>query len=152
MKVRIRDVVTAASEVFGINRDDIMSGSRVGPIVMARKAAYLAARMEGHSFPEIGRIMDREHSTVKHGVNSARWYYDRDPEYAAKIADIRAKAKVMFRPVARIPSHLERMLAEEARKRKAAEALRFLDDTERDHHLAMKRGSAALLEALRAAA
>ena len=51
----------------GVTREDVLGRSRVGRIVEARQHCYWHFRERGRTFPEIARIMRRDHSSVIHG-------------------------------------------------------------------------------------
>lgn len=50
---------------------------------MARWAVMLALRGQGMSYPQIGRIVDRDHTTVIYGVQRARTLRSRDASFIA---------------------------------------------------------------------
>lgn len=50
---------------------------------IARWAVMLALRGEGMSYPQIGRIVDRDHTTVIYGVQRARSLRSRDASFIA---------------------------------------------------------------------
>jgi chromosomal replication initiator protein len=64
--VRAEQVFTAACELFGLERSDLMSGSRQRTISLARSMAmYLTRKLTSLSYPEIAsRMGKRNHSTV----------------------------------------------------------------------------------------
>ena len=64
--VRAEQVFVAACELFGLERPDLMSGSRQRTISLARSMAmYLTRRLTSLSYPEIAsRMGKRNHSTV----------------------------------------------------------------------------------------
>lgn len=49
---------------FGVTPEAIMSRQRSARIVDARESVMLRLRADGHSFPMIGRLMGRHHSSV----------------------------------------------------------------------------------------
>ena len=65
-------VVRAVSKASGVDCGSIIGKRRVKAMAQARWACWLAMRERGHTFQEIGTIfLDREHSTVVKGVQSA---------------------------------------------------------------------------------
>lgn len=48
--------------------DDVLSSSRSKNVMRARIACYLHLRGKGLSYPEIGKIMLRDHTTIIHVV------------------------------------------------------------------------------------
>lgn len=51
----------------GVTRQDVLGKSRLRNIVEARQHCYWHLRERGRTFPEIGRLMRRDHSSVIHG-------------------------------------------------------------------------------------
>lgn len=79
------DLILACAELFNIHPRDLTGDYRYQFIVRARYALFLALRRRGWSYPRIGKLLKRDHSSVIHGVKRALYYSERDPEYAAKV-------------------------------------------------------------------
>ena len=79
------DFVNAAAEMFCVHPRDLVSHYRFDFLMMPRFALYKALRMRGWSYPEIGRLLNRDHSTIIYGVGRAEWKMERDADYAAKV-------------------------------------------------------------------
>lgn len=74
----------AAADYFGVPFDGLFSPTREGQICLARYAImYVMREREGQSTPQIGRRLQRDHSTVVHGMKRARDLLARDPDFAA---------------------------------------------------------------------
>lgn len=144
---RIRDVVTATSTVFGVSRRDIMGKARYKHIVHARKAAYYAARLEGHAFAAIGRVMDRDHSTVMHGCNEAEWFVERDDKYADAIETIRQLAAEGNLVPIKLPTYLETLQQQTA----CDDEEDAIEAADKKYLKAAKAANEAFLKALEAA-
>jgi chromosomal replication initiation ATPase DnaA len=69
----------------GISRREILAEIREHRVRDARFAMYLALRKRAYSTPQIGSIMNRDHTTVVSGVKTARKYYDEKPEFRALV-------------------------------------------------------------------
>jgi chromosomal replication initiator protein len=67
----ISEIVDAAAQEFGVERDSLLARDRRPSVAMARQVAmYLARELTEHSLPEIGRgIGGRNHTTVLHAIN-----------------------------------------------------------------------------------
>ncbi len=91
-RARVADIITLASEIAGIERKVLVGPIRRARIVRVRQACMLLGRENGHSFPTIGRVFGRDHSTVVHGCQVAEAYIARDPAYAAFVDRLRATA------------------------------------------------------------
>lgn len=79
------DFVNAAAEMFCVHPRDLVGPYRFNFLMLPRFALYKALRMRGWSYPQIGRFLNRDHSTIIHGVDRAEWKMERDAEYAAKV-------------------------------------------------------------------
>lgn len=93
MRARVDDIITLASRIWGVSREDIVSPSRFAKHTWPRFAIYCIAREHGHSFPKIGkRCGGRDHTTVLHGNAQAKNFAARYPDYAEKLAMLRRQA------------------------------------------------------------
>jgi len=76
--LRVRDIIRSVSESTGFSIDQLVGLSRRKPLTAARHAVMYRARCEDArrrqigaprlSTPHIGRILNRDHSTVIHGA------------------------------------------------------------------------------------
>jgi chromosomal replication initiation ATPase DnaA len=83
---RFADIVTACAAEWGVPRELLLGESREAPVVMARFAAMaLGRRLLGYSFPRIGRLLARDHSTVMHGVRRMARMAEDDTDLAARL-------------------------------------------------------------------
>ena len=87
------EIVKEAERLFKVHRRDILGSSRYGFVVQVRHAVFLALRLRGNSFPQVGRYLDRDHSTIIYGCRKAHAQMQIDPEYREKI-----KALVEWKP------------------------------------------------------
>ncbi len=63
-------IVDAVSEATGIPSKHILSKIRTAPVARARQIVMYEARKAGLSYPQIGRALGRDHSTVVVGVRT----------------------------------------------------------------------------------
>lgn len=61
-----RRIVDAAAVAFDVPRDELTGPGRHHPVALYRQITMAAARMAGHSFPQIGNAFERDHTTVIH--------------------------------------------------------------------------------------
>lgn len=61
---RVLQIIQEVAEHTGIPQDAIMGASRSYAVCLARDLACYIAKRDGHSYPEIGRVMNRDHSTI----------------------------------------------------------------------------------------
>jgi chromosomal replication initiation ATPase DnaA len=57
---------------YGISPSDIFGYSRRANIAEARQRVYLECSKAGATLAAIGRAMNRDHTTIMHGVSAAR--------------------------------------------------------------------------------
>lgn len=89
MTARIADIIALASRLSCIPVADLLGKSRRGIHTPTRFAICLVAREHGHSYPKIGSHLNRDHSSVIHGVERARDTIWRDPVYQLFVDDLR---------------------------------------------------------------
>lgn len=67
------EILSSVSDVSKITKDDIKSPTRIREVADARAVYCYLARMDGHSWVNIGRYINRDHATALHNnrkVNS----------------------------------------------------------------------------------
>jgi chromosomal replication initiation ATPase DnaA len=69
-KAPIRAIVRQVAKLTGIPQEDILSPKRDRATARARQMVMWKARQEGHSFPAIGKALQRDHTSVLHGVRA----------------------------------------------------------------------------------
>lgn len=63
------DIITAAAARFGVTFGDVVSARRTRDIATLRFCiAYVGRMLTRLSYPQMGRIMCRDHSSIMHGV------------------------------------------------------------------------------------
>lgn len=97
IKASIRAVARLASTVFDVPLREIVGPSLKHPYVHARQAVMRVAFAWGYSTKQIGIVLGRDHTTVSHGLTSARDRIGDDPDYAEKVRAIEA---LLIPPVA----------------------------------------------------
>lgn len=67
--VSMRVLADCVSRMTGVPAFEILSKRRMNDINAARQMLmWVAYRLTGRSYPEIGRRLDRDHTTIMHGV------------------------------------------------------------------------------------
>lgn len=82
-RARVSDIITIAARLSGIASEAITGPGRSRNITRVRQAVYYVARSNGHSYPQIGARVNRDHSTIVYGVDRAIDISQRDSEYAS---------------------------------------------------------------------
>jgi len=93
------DIIQMVSDEFKVHRRDILGRAKYDFILPARFALCKILRERDLSYSQIGRVLDRDHTTVIHAVRRAEYTMERDPAYAEKInriinADLSADKKL----------------------------------------------------------
>lgn len=67
-----RDIIAEVASRHGMLARDILGVHRSKPVVLARQEAMWRVHRDRPeiSFPQLGRLFDRDHSTVIHGIRS----------------------------------------------------------------------------------
>lgn len=63
--------IERASALSGLSVDVLRGRSRLRRVCVVRWAVMLALRLKGLSLPAIGRLLNRDHSTVLSGIERA---------------------------------------------------------------------------------
>lgn len=92
----ISDIVAKCADLFYVNRDLILSKSRMRTAVRARQALAMALSIRGHSTAAIGRWLDRDHTTILHNLEVAKEIMARDSLFGEKVFIL---AKMVHQPV-----------------------------------------------------
>jgi len=98
----IKPVISAVAKYYDVSLNDLVSRRRTRNVVSARHVAmYLARELTEHSLPTIGRVFDRDHTSVLHACRqiAALRLEDVDLE-----ADIRELTGLLSAPIAKLPA------------------------------------------------
>lgn len=83
--IRARDAARVACDVFGIKECMIYRRHRAPKFVLPRQVAYWLTRQSGRSLLRIGAALNRDQSTVRHGVLRISALMETDPDLRAKV-------------------------------------------------------------------
>lgn len=101
----IADIVAVVSDTVGVPVEKIMGHCRIKRYANARQIAFLIAREQGYSFPDIARATGRDHTTVIFGVRAIVEKATRNPGLDQRIKMARQRyAKA-------VPGFSERLLS-----------------------------------------
>jgi chromosomal replication initiation ATPase DnaA len=90
--VPLRELARHVCDAYGVTTADLVSERLTGEIVRARLCLYwLARRHTLHSYPAIGRVLRRDHSTVLSGQRKHAARMQSDPLAARITSEIEAK-------------------------------------------------------------
>lgn len=70
LRISIRDMIRQASDQTGIPMDELMGPSHRAELCRIRELIYAAARRQGYSLPQIGRVFRRDHTTILSGLRN----------------------------------------------------------------------------------
>lgn len=87
-------VVAEIARYFGLTYHDLTASYRDRHIVRARQLAYLILRERELSYPRIGALLNRDHSSVIHGIAVMRDMIRREEKYAVAYDELSPLRKV----------------------------------------------------------
>jgi hypothetical protein len=86
---RIKPVIRAVAKYYGVSLADLLSCRRSRSVARSRHVAmYLAKELTRHSLPAIGRMLDRDHSTILHGCRKIAALRLEDRQLDAEIREL----------------------------------------------------------------
>lgn len=88
---RIESLLGIVADEFLIHPKVLLGRSRVQPVATARQAVFLILKGAGWSLTSIGDALDRNHTTVLHGIESISTRLATDPQLAAQVQAIRTR-------------------------------------------------------------
>ena len=89
VKPSSKTIIAATARAFDVDPDDITGPSRIRHVVEARRVAIaLILKLRSVAKSEIGRIINRDHSTVLHNLRAFDAANARSPKLAATVAAI----------------------------------------------------------------
>ena len=163
--VRLADVVTLAARISGIPAWEIVGDSRRMPLPGIRACIIRIGRDAGHSYPKIGIVMNRDHSTLINALNKLDIYLRRDglPAFnealRAAVAAERPFVSKLAAPIVLPPAPMKvgksggsKVNFQALPKSKPRNCFRVTDSEEPDDghvfHAAIASGSSALVRAI----
>jgi len=87
----VKPIVAAVAKYYDVSVSDILSKSRYPELTRARHIAmYLARKLTLKSTPDIGRILNRDHSSVWHGIRRVETRLKAEPALLAQLTELTA--------------------------------------------------------------
>jgi chromosomal replication initiation ATPase DnaA len=80
-----KEILAECCGLFAISMHDLLGPGRFVSITPARFALYKALSARGWSRAQIGRLLNRDRSTVAHGISRAEKLMGQRPGYAEKV-------------------------------------------------------------------
>ena len=86
----MRAIIESVAHIYRVTVKEILSKDRREHIVSARQlVAYVMRELgDGFSYPEIGRFLHRDHSTVIHACNRVAMRVASEPGFAARVGNL----------------------------------------------------------------
>jgi hypothetical protein len=112
-------VINEAGRIFELRASAIKGRSRRAALVRARWAVFYATRELGASEIGIAYTFQRTHSTVQHGILSAKALMEKDSRYLVLVNDLLRNAR-------REAENARSFIVEEAAQQLAVEAVQDL--------------------------
>jgi RNA polymerase sigma factor (sigma-70 family) len=85
-------VLQAVADAYNVRVDDIRSASRRQSFVFCRHLALYLLHLDfNFSSLKLGKVFNRDHSSVLHAYKKMKWLIEHDKELFAKVTDIRMR-------------------------------------------------------------
>ena len=84
----LRGLFSRVLRVTGISHREILAHIREKRVIEARFIVMLALRKHGLSSASIGRMLNRDHTTILSGMQSCRRRYDENPGFRALFDEV----------------------------------------------------------------
>lgn len=82
----IKSLVRAICETFIIEQDLLLGKRRIGFVMAGRHALYyLGYRNTAHTTTTLGNYLDRDHTTILHGLKKCHSLMEKNNDYAFKV-------------------------------------------------------------------
>ena len=83
-------IIKAVAKYFEIDASDILGKDRSSKVSEPRKIAmYMVRHMTHESFPKMGKVFGKDHTTIKYAVDSLEEQLKTDQALKEKIADVK---------------------------------------------------------------
>lgn len=91
-KASINRIIDIVARHYEVDPANLRAACRISRFVRPRQAAYrLLSEKLNLSFPNIGRCFNRDHTTVMHGLHSARRLFENDVDWRRRYDAARAE-------------------------------------------------------------
>jgi chromosomal replication initiator protein len=96
-KLTLEMILHVSAEFFGVPVSELTGRNRSARIALPRQIIMYLMREEiGASFPQIGQALNRDHTTVMHGIGRVADDLDKDADLTRTISSLRNK---LYEPV-----------------------------------------------------
>jgi chromosomal replication initiator protein len=85
-EVLVSEIIEAVSKIYSVSSKDLLGKKRSQKIMAPRHTAMLLTRaLTASSFPEMGDVFKRDHSSIQHAVKKMKKLYLSNPDKATEI-------------------------------------------------------------------
>lgn len=84
----VSDIIREAGSIFYVQPIKLKTECRERPVLLARNALCRALKTRGSTYMQIGRWLNKDHSTIIHSVKNADALMETDPDYYEKIGKL----------------------------------------------------------------
>ena len=88
MKPTLADIIRKAAKMSGYTVEQIKGEARNQPLARTRFAIYKVANSRGYAYARIGRELNKDHTSVRHGAIQCEEYTKREPQFAAFVSGL----------------------------------------------------------------
>ena len=85
------EAVNDVESLTGIHADLILGKRRFAPVAQARMLVYYLLVKRGHTWSDVGRVMERDHGSVIHGVRQIENWKSIDFKFARRLERLKEK-------------------------------------------------------------
>lgn len=97
-----KEIIAYCCEIFCVHPRDLLGPARFGFLLPARFALYKALTARGWSHNRTGAKLNRDRTTITHGVRRAEYLMERDPQFARKVQRL-----IAFKPSYEVTPYTE---------------------------------------------
>ena len=90
---QFKKILLIVSDSFGVSVEDILSSKKSDIKVLARHTLYKSINFMGYNLSETGRLLKRDHTTVRHGIKVYNSMRDTNEMFKIKSDKIMEKLK-----------------------------------------------------------
>ena len=90
VSVTVDKIFAAIFKKYGVKREDIVGARRTKEVAFARHVSiYLLRAITDMSFPNIGKIFNRDHSTIMSSIDTVERKLQADNMFSLELADLK---------------------------------------------------------------
>lgn len=110
-----KNIILTISGLYGVSIGDIMGKSRTASYIIPRHLAmYLVWKMLKKTYPETGKLFNRDHTTIMHAVDNIQQKMEGSQEFRVQVEQIMDKISTEVMKRAKEKDRLDKIAAKMA--------------------------------------